>query len=100
MPRLKPKYRVGDKVENRRGTFTIIDRKYRDKEIRTTIHIFPETWLYKLDDGRVWFFAENTLKSAIECVNCGNEGWDWIYGCEFCGLSPDDVCNSHTTDIY
>ena len=85
----KPKFKVHEKVSNCRGIYQIKELKHRP-EMRTSIHIFPETFVYRLNDGHSWWFEESILKSRIECVNCGNEGWDWHIGCNFCGLTPED----------
>jgi hypothetical protein len=83
------KFKTGDKIQCTPGEYNITKIKHRP-EMRTSIHIFPETFVYRLNDSHSWWFEESILQSQIECINCGNTGWDWHIGCNFCGLTPED----------
>jgi hypothetical protein len=99
----KPKFRVGDLVKSRRGNFHIVDCKHNPAVATLAIKVYTgggtstnpttitEHWTYKLDDGKSWRYSEGVLESLIACPNCKTIGWDWVKGCDECGLSPEDV---------
>lgn len=87
----KPRYKIGDPVECRLGTFRIIKmRSRRSTKIEQLKHTFPSTWVYQVSDGHSWYWSESSMKSKIKCPNCGNEGYEHVTGCNYCGLSPAD----------
>lgn len=101
---IRPKFRVGDKVLKKRNgkVHTILDCVYFEPVATHAIRVTsdgktatePTTisahYQYKIDDEKSWRHAENTLESRIICPNCIEIGWDWITGCDRCGLTPQD----------
>ena len=97
---MRNKFQVGDLVKTWTGEIKYItEKKYRDHAIRTSKHVFEETWLYRFSDSIKWH-PEYMLESKTACPSCGAIGWDWIVGCAECTLSPSDVRNDHTTDFF
>ncbi|MBN3946753.1 MAG: hypothetical protein HWQ38_09750 [Nostoc sp. NMS7] len=73
---INPKFKVGDRVLHKRSgkTYTVLDRVhhkavathaikvYEDGTTSTSPTTIAEHWIYKLDDGKSWRYAENLLE--------------------------------------
>lgn len=76
MTMIKPKFQVGDRVLDKRSgkIYTILDCKFHEAIATHAIKVYadgttavsPTTiaahWIYKLDDGHSWRYAENLLE--------------------------------------
>ena len=98
-------FRVGDRVQNRSDNVgTITEVEYRPP-YRTLGAVFyggsttiktvegGGTYAYKVNGEGFHpshWFTQAVLESAQPCPNCGVVGWDWVSGCNECGLSPED----------
>ena len=102
---LKPKFCVGDKVKIKRTgqIVQVLARFYQPAKQTPAIKVYEngktivadgllkESWLYRLSGDRSYRFYQDCLESATECRNCATIGWDWVTGCDKCGLCPEDL---------
>jgi hypothetical protein len=93
---LRQAHRVGDRVRSllNNSEGAIVDAKYSSgREHPYFGQIARSGFLYKVVgegiDPSPWY-SQGSLKSIQPCPNCETIGWDWISGCDKCGLSPED----------